>query len=145
MSKRLGKIEKVILLDLLATERPDYRSQKDRSQILYSVYCILNGRYESNFKQNVKKALDLREYRSLQVSITRSTKALEKAGYILRLDKAIRKNPHHPPMLQRKLSFQLTDSGRARAKQLVVTEQLDSAKLNRRTIGGLLLNARPRP
>ena len=63
---------------------------------------------------------------------------LEKAGYLFRCASTFSLNSRHTSTLRRKFAFGLTALGRERAKELVHMEGLDPAKLNRRTLGGLL-------
>jgi hypothetical protein len=118
MSQRLGKIEKFIMLNIFSLETEGHEGHfvengerirrlggKDRSQILYSLYCIKNERIEMNFKSNIKKALPPAEYRKYQALITRSSMLLEEKGYLGR-------GRPHTQFPKRKLRFYLTEEGR---------------------------------
>ncbi len=91
MSKKLGNIEKFILLDLYSQVQQGHGlREKDRSQIIFNLFCIRHGFFEMNFSGNVKNQIVAfgetfgsdREYNSLQVAITRSLKALETVGLV---------------------------------------------------------------
>jgi len=127
-----------MLLDLYTYGLRSAGGHKDRSQIIYTLFCVIHEKYESNYRLSVRKSLSRREYNSLQVSVTRSTMTLEKAGYLFRCASTFSLNSRHTSTLRRKFAFGLTALGRERAKELVHMEGLDPAKLNRRTLGGLL-------
>lgn len=140
--KRLGRIEKFILLDLLSFGRRAGYSAKDRSQCVYTLFSMLTGSFESNYKSNVKFRMNVDDYQYVQQAVTRAAQSLQKAGYITIEPRALFTQGQLPKVLRRKRLYELTGAGTHRAQALAASEGLDPSKLTRRVIMKVLERAK---
>ena len=147
--ERFGRIDKAILLDLCSIRRRGNRlTFKDRSQIIYNIYVMKSGNFESPFRDIIKNNIDNKKYNSLQVSVTRSLSKLERKGLVERKEYEINRNRgvyrarDSLGILGRKYYFSLTAAGVDVAKSLAEALKIDVRGLNRRLIANNVLRLR---
>ncbi len=136
---KLGKIERFILRYLyyyqLSTGHPDSREYHGyRSQMVYVLFNLRKGNTAFSYRRNLKQHIPPQEYRSLQVTVSRSTKSLEAKGFIFRehlqdedyLKKKYPGRRRTEQFRRRRYAFFLTESGITRARELTDGRSLGS-------------------
>jgi len=125
MAARLGKMEKFILLNLTSSFLQGNKGHgidsshsyavgiTDRSQLVYSLHCIMSGDLEKNFRSNVKGAMDAKEYSRLQSTISRAANRLIEKGFLVRMP------ARSDVSARRRLSYAITPDGAEQCGRLL--------------------------